>query len=134
MEQVTRKQYWMNRRESRRQTKEAQGTIKGGNRGGKAASHGLKGEQLSKEGKIDEAIQAFRKAISIDPRYAVAHYNLGVLLRRQGFLNEAVESYLRAAAIQPEYVEALYNLGMRLWQAIRRPSPSSLIIPWPIAT
>ena len=76
-----------------------------------AASHCFKGEQLAREGKIDEAIQAFRQAISVDPGYAVAHYNLGVLLRRQGFINEAVESYLRAAAIQPEYVEALYNLG-----------------------
>ena len=82
----------MNRRERRRQAEEAQGTIKGGNKGGKAASHCFKGEQLAREGKIDEAIQAFRRAISIDPQYATAHHNLGVLLRQQGLLNEAIES------------------------------------------
>ena len=46
----------MNRRERRRQAKEARETGKGD----KAASHGIRGEQLAGEGKIDEAIVAFR--------------------------------------------------------------------------
>ena len=100
----------MNRRERRRQAKEARGTGKGD----KAVSHGIRGEQLAGEGKIDEAIEAFRRAISIDPQYAVAHHNLGVLLRRQGLLNEAIESYTRATAIQSDYVDAHYNLGNAL--------------------
>ena len=88
----------MNRRERRRQAKEARGTGKRD----KAANPGFRGEQLAGEGKIDEAIEAFRRAISIDPQYAPAHNNLGVLLRQQGLLNEAIESYTRATSIEPD--------------------------------
>ena len=59
----------MNRSERRRQAKEARGSGKSG----KAASHGIRGEDLAVEGKIDEAIKAFRRAISIDPYYAKGH-------------------------------------------------------------
>ncbi len=97
----------MNRRERRRPAKEAKGA-------GKAADHGFRGEQLAGEGKIDEAIEAFRRAISIDPQYAAAHHNLGVLLRRQGLINEAIESYTRAIAIQPDFAEVHNNLGASL--------------------
>jgi tetratricopeptide (TPR) repeat protein len=104
----------MNRRESRRQTKEAQGTIKGKNKGGKAASHCFKGEQLAREGKIDEAIQAFRQAISVDPGYAAAHYNLGNFLRSQVFINEAETVYRQILDIKPDFAEAHANLGNAL--------------------
>ena len=100
----------MNRRERRRQAKEARGASKGD----KATDHGFRGEQLAAEGKTEEAIQAFRWATSIDPHFAAAHHNLGVLLRRQGRLDEAVESYLRATAIQPDFADAHYNLGNAL--------------------
>ena len=105
-----RKRFRMNMRERRRQAKEA----KGASKGGKAAEHGLRAEQLAGEGQIEEAIKAYQQAISIDPQYAVAHHNLGVLLRQQGLLNEAIESYTRATAIQPDYVDAHYNLGNAL--------------------
>ena len=101
----------MNRRERCKQTNEATGVVKGG----KAADHGFKGEQLAGGGKIDAAIEAFRRAISIDPQYAAAHHNLGILLRRQGQFDEAIESYTRATAIQPDFVEAHYNLGNALF-------------------
>ena len=105
-----RKRFRMNRRERRRQAKEA----KGASKGGKAAEHGLRAEQLAGEGQIEEAIKAYQQAISINPQFAAAHHNLGVLLRRQGLLNEAIESYTRATAIQPDYVDAHYNLGNAL--------------------
>ena len=101
----------MNRRERHRQAKEARET----GQGDKAVNHGIRGEQLAGEGKIDAAIEAFRRAISIDPQYAAAHHNLGILLRRQGQFDEAIESYTRATAIQPDFVEAHYNLGNALF-------------------
>ncbi len=100
----------MNRRERRRQAKAA----KGAGKGEKAAGHGLRGEQLAAKGKIDEAIEAFRQAVSTDPQNAAAHHNLGVLLSRQGLLSEAIESYGRATVLQPDYVDAHYNLGNAL--------------------
>jgi superkiller protein 3 len=80
----------------------------------KAADHGTRGERLAGEGKIDEAIEAFRQAVSIDPQFAAAYYNLGVLLRMQGQLDEAVGSYQKALVLTPDFAEAHYHLGNAL--------------------
>jgi tetratricopeptide (TPR) repeat protein len=40
------------------------------------------GIALSKDqGKLDEAIEAYNKALSIKPDYAEAYYNMGIVLK-----------------------------------------------------
>ncbi|KFL34789.1 hypothetical protein JU57_03955 [Sulfurospirillum sp. SCADC] len=72
------------------------------------------GNALRDKGKIDEAIEAFTKALSIDPQYGDAYYNLGVSLHDIGKLDEAVEAFTKALSLNPNYVEAYNNLGVTL--------------------
>jgi tetratricopeptide (TPR) repeat protein len=48
------------------------------------AYHGL-GNALKRQGKHDDAIAAYRKAIALDPKYAVAHTALGNALMEKGW-------------------------------------------------
>ena len=46
--------------------------------------------------KLEEAIEAYNKAIAIKPDYAGAYYNMGNALKEQGKLEEAIEAYNKA--------------------------------------
>ena len=59
----------------------------------------------------EEAIDAYRRVVSIDPTYAAAWNNLGLLLHRMGRYDEASEAYLSALDQDPQCCEAAYNLG-----------------------
>ena len=54
------------------------------------------GVTLQEQGKLDEAIEAYKKAISIKPDYAEAYNNMGIALKEQGKLDEAIEAYTKA--------------------------------------
>jgi tetratricopeptide (TPR) repeat protein len=58
-----------------------------------------------------DAIDAYRRVVSIDPSYAAAWNNLGLLLHRMGRYEEAREAYDTAVAQDPTCAEAAYNLG-----------------------
>ena len=64
------------------------------------------GNALSAQGKLEEAIEAYNKALAIKPDYAEAYYNMGIALQDQGKLEEAIEAYNKALAIKPDYAEA----------------------------
>jgi eukaryotic-like serine/threonine-protein kinase len=78
------------------------------------AVHGSLSYALSKQGKVDKAIDECRKAIEIDDKYAAAHYYLGILLHGQGKLREAIAKYREAIERDPNYVLAHINLGIAL--------------------
>ena len=59
----------------------------------------------------EDAIDAYRRVVSIDPTYAAAWNNLGLLLHRMGRYDEASEAYLAALGQDPHCCEAAYNLG-----------------------
>ena len=59
----------------------------------------------------EEAIEAYRRVVAIDPSYAAAWNNLGLLLHRLGQYDEAQQAYA-AALVQDEHCcQAAYNLG-----------------------
>jgi len=66
-------------------------------------SKGIFGVRLRR---YEEAIQAFDKAIELDPNYARALYSKGSALYDQGKYNEAIEAYDKAIEIEPQYAEA----------------------------
>jgi Flp pilus assembly protein TadD len=68
----------------------------------------------SKEGKIDQAITHYRKAIEIYPNFLMAHNDLGAQLMTQGKLDEAAEELRTAIAIDPKAFNPRLNLGMVL--------------------
>jgi tetratricopeptide (TPR) repeat protein len=79
------------------------------------AHHNL-GVALGHQGKLDEAIGAYRTAIAIQPGLIESYCNLAVALRDQGRLDEAVDCCRQAIAIGPRSAEAYSNLGMALWE------------------
>jgi len=72
------------------------------------------GVLLIMEGKLDEAEQAFRKALAISPSYAAAHNDLGNVLERQGKLAEAAAEYGKAIEGDPSFRRGHFNLGRLL--------------------
>ena len=62
-------------------------------------------------GQWEDAIDAYRRVVSIDPTYAAAWNNLGLLLHRMGRYEEAGEAYVSALDQDPQCCEAAYNLG-----------------------
>jgi tetratricopeptide (TPR) repeat protein len=58
-----------------------------------------------------EAINAYKKALSINPDYAEAYNNMGVALKDLGKIDEAIKIFKKAILIKPHYVEAYNNLG-----------------------
>ena len=62
-------------------------------------------------GKLNEAIEAYGRALSIKPDYAEAYNNMGNALKAQGKLVEAIEAYNKAFSIKPDYADAYNNMG-----------------------
>ena len=60
---------------------------------------------------LDRAIQAYRRALELDPANADAHVNLGRLQQLDGELDEARRCYRRALQVEPDHQLANYNLG-----------------------
>ena len=72
------------------------------------------GNALKEQSKLEEAIEAFNKALSIKPNYAEAYNNMGNILQEQGKLEEAIEAFNKALSIKPDYPEAYNNMGILL--------------------
>jgi tetratricopeptide (TPR) repeat protein len=78
--------------------------------GDAAAASGL-GTVLMKQGRAQEAAEAFTTAISRDPGYADAHFNLGKLQVALNQPAEAEQSFREAIRLSPDLVEAHAALG-----------------------
>lgn len=72
------------------------------------------GVSLNMSGKIDEAIDAFKKAIYINPSYADAYFNLGNTLKDQNKPNSALEAYQKTLSLDPNYIKAYNMMGNTL--------------------
>ncbi len=60
----------------------------------------------------NEAIGAYRQALSIKPEYAEAWNNIGVIYGKINRNNDAIDACRQALRIKPEYAEAWNNLGL----------------------
>jgi len=60
----------------------------------------------------DEAIEEFRRAIRVNPRYIRARSNLAVVLTSAGRLAEARAELRAALAIEPRNVDLLVNMAL----------------------
>ena len=58
------------------------------------------GIALQEQGKLEEAIEAYNKALSIKPDYAEAYNNMGIVLQEQGNLEEAIEGLQQGSIYQ----------------------------------
>lgn len=78
------------------------------------------GNIYEREGKFEEAIGQYKRALDIRIDYADAHNSLGLLYLRQGKMDLAIEELTEATRLSPK--TALYhrNLGTAYLQAGRR--------------
>jgi tetratricopeptide (TPR) repeat protein len=66
---------------------------------------------LEDDGKIDEAMSHYRKAVQLNPNFFEALNNIGGVLAAHGRLDEAIGNYRKAIQINPGCFDALNNLG-----------------------
>lgn len=59
----------------------------------------------------DRAIESFKKAIEIDPNYALAYYGLGKSYQELANYNEAIQYFKKALELKPDFFGAHINLG-----------------------
>jgi predicted O-linked N-acetylglucosamine transferase (SPINDLY family) len=76
--------------------------------------HNNLGNAYRESGDHVKAEASYRKAIAIEPGYAMAHNNLGNLLLENKRTNEAITSLGKATSLHPGYAIAHYNLGNAL--------------------
>ena len=76
-----------------------------------AEAHNNMGIILKDKGNLEEAIEAYNKALSIKPDFAEAYYNLGDALQEQGKLEVAIEAYHKALMIKPDLAKDYNNMG-----------------------
>lgn len=69
---------------------------------------------LYRQGRLEQAIAAFRAILKQAPRLPEAHHNLGVALRARGDLAGATKAYRKALDLAPDYASAHRNLSATL--------------------
>ena len=62
----------------------------------------------------DKAVEAYKKALSINSDLPEPHNNMGNAFKAQGKFDEAIEAYKKALDINQNYAEAHYNTGIAL--------------------
>ena len=69
------------------------------------------GNDYYKNGQLDKAIDAYKKAVEQKEDYDAAWANLGAAYYAQQNLEQAEEAYLKAIALSPDDADVVYNLG-----------------------
>ena len=72
------------------------------------------GSALHSQGRLNEALSCYRKALRLKPDMPDIHYNIAASLQSQGRLDEAMSHYHDAIKLKPDYTEAHVNLGILL--------------------
>ncbi len=74
------------------------------------------GVTLMEQGKLDEAIDAFREAIQNSARMFEAWVNLGYIFFKKGDLEQVVYANKKAVEVEPRYARGYANLGFAYLQ------------------
>jgi tetratricopeptide (TPR) repeat protein len=75
------------------------------------------GERAYREGRLDEALEAFTRASTVLPGFPDVHVAVGTILLKQGRLAEAEPAFRKAVEIDPQDLDAAYNFGLCLLKA-----------------
>ena len=76
--------------------------------------HSNYGNALTEEGRYDEALLHFSRALRINPRYSKARNDIGRVFLKQGEIDEAIACFNEVLRLKPDYHKAHYNLGIAL--------------------
>jgi tetratricopeptide (TPR) repeat protein len=78
-----------------------------------------KANRLLASDKLQEALEAYREALAIEPDLPEAHDGMGNVLYDMGQYQPAVESFARAVQTKPGFPEAYKNMGDALFKLKR---------------
>ena len=67
-----------------------------------------------RDGRLDQAREAYEKALRLNPDYADSHNNLGAIHLRTGEIDKAIDSYRTAGRLAPWSADVQNNLGHAL--------------------
>lgn len=91
----------------------------------KPGAHLNVGIAYAQQGRLNEAVQAFQRALALKPTYADAYNNLGLVYQQQGQLEQAILEFRHALSLHTGSADAHNNLGVayrqqgRLHEAIQ---------------
>lgn len=87
---------------------------------GSAETHNNLGNNLAQQGRIDEAISHYLRALRIKPNYPSVLNNLGNAFLIQGKIDKAISYYSDALRIMPDHSKAKHNLQYALQTAKKK--------------
>lgn len=73
-----------------------------------------KGNYRLEDGRYEEALREFSRALDVDPRSVRAYQGIGVTYLETGRLEEAVETFGKALSLDPSYAIAYADRGIAL--------------------
>jgi tetratricopeptide (TPR) repeat protein len=69
-----------------------------------------------KTGEFDQSEQAYRAAVSLDPKSVAAHYNLAIALKMKDQIEASQVEFQKSIELDPTLAEGHYSLGIANWQ------------------
>ncbi len=82
-----------------------------------AVANCLVGNSFLNQGRVEEAVKHFQKALMLQPESASFHISYGNALCKEGRMREAILQYQEALALQPDSADAYNCLGNALYQS-----------------
>lgn len=79
-----------------------------------AVSLNISGDRLYERGKLEEAVEEFQRALTLDVDNVNVRNSLGVCYAQMGKFEEAVAEFSRATSLDPSDFMGQYNLGCAL--------------------
>uniref|UniRef100_A0A7S2G3Q3 Uncharacterized protein n=2 Tax=Octactis speculum TaxID=3111310 RepID=A0A7S2G3Q3_9STRA len=76
------------------------------------------GVTMGEEGRIEEAVSQYDRAIEINSMHPKSWSNRGILRQRQGQIKDAIHSFQRAVQLEPTKANHHYNLGVILMESM----------------
>jgi tetratricopeptide (TPR) repeat protein len=77
-----------------------------------SVAHEYYGYALYSQGRLDEAIEHYRIALSLNPQRVDSHFNLGVAYALKGWTDQAIAQYRSGLTLRPGDAEGHMNLGL----------------------
>jgi tetratricopeptide (TPR) repeat protein len=77
------------------------------------------GVALSRDGKYDDSVAAFNRAVALNPKCQDCFYNIGYAYAQKKDYAQAEENYKKALEVKPDYAEA-YNGLANIYNAQRK--------------
>ena len=68
------------------------------------------------QNQVQKSMEYFKKAISIDPKFYEAYYNLAQIQASYGYFDSAIKSYEKVVQLKPDDYESVYELGRLLYK------------------